>query len=47
MIDRPERIGFPIDEAIILLEQRNLKGFDNYYLKNFVELINNEMEIIV
>ncbi len=47
MIDRAERRGFPIDEAIILLEQRNLKGYDNYYLNQFVDFINKEMEIIV
>lgn len=47
MLDRPERRGYPIDEAIILLEQRNLKGCNNIYLKQFVEFISKEMEIIV
>jgi len=47
MIDRPERRGFPIDEAIILLEQRNLKGLNNRYLELFKEFINKEMEIII
>ena len=47
MIDRPERRGFPIDEAIILLEQRNLKGYYNCYLEKFKEFINKEMEIVV
>ena len=47
MIDRPERRGYPIDEAIILLEQRNLKGINNIYLPKFKEFINSEMEIIV
>ena len=47
MIDRPDRRGFSIDEAIILLEQRNLKGLTNSYLELFKEFIMKEMEIIV
>ena len=47
MIDRPERRGYPIDEAIILLEQRNLKGYLNHYLEKFKEFINKEMEIVI
>ena len=47
MIDRPERRGYPIDEALILLEQRNLKGYQNTYLESFKEFINKEMEIVV
>ena len=47
MIDRPDRRGFSIDEAIILLEQRNLKGIKNNYLDLFKEFVKNEMEIIV
>ena len=46
MLDRPERTGFPIDEAIVLLEHRNLKGIDNQYLPQFKEFINIEKEII-
>ena len=40
LIDRPERIGFAPDEALVLLEHRNLKSEYNRYLeifKNFVE----------
>ena len=47
MLDREERRGFPIDEAIILLEHRNLKNNNNIYLEQFKEFINKEMEIIV
>ena len=47
LIDRPDRRGFTIDEAILLLEQRNLKGIDNQYLELFKEFIKKEMEIIV
>ena len=40
LIDRPERIGFAPDEALVLLEHRNLKTEYNRYLeifRNFVE----------
>lgn len=47
MLDREERRGFPIDEAIVLLEHRNLKDCNNIYLEKFKEFINKEMEIIV
>lgn len=46
MLDRPERRGFPIDEALVLIEYRNLKGLDNQYLSKFKEFINIEKEII-
>lgn len=47
LLDRPERRGFPIDEAIVLLEHRNLKGFNNVYLETFKKFIEKEMEIVV
>ena len=47
MVDREERRGFPLDEAIVLLEFRNLKNSNNIYLNEFKEFINKEMEIIV
>jgi len=47
MVDREERRGFPLDEAIVLLEHRNLKEHKNIYLDQFKEFINKEMEIIV
>ena len=31
LLDRPERKGFKPDEALVLLEHRNLKGNDNIY----------------
>lgn len=40
LIDRPERIGFAPDEALVLIEHRNLKNEYNRYLeifRNFVE----------
>ena len=47
LLDRPERIAFPIEEALILLENRNLKNCNNYYLKEFKEFINIVKEIKV
>ena len=47
MLDRPERIGFPIDEAIVLLENRNLKGVTNKYFSEFKDFINIIKEIPV
>ena len=39
VLDRPERKGYPIDEAMNLLENRNLKGLNNRYLEQFKEFI--------
>lgn len=47
MTDREERRGFPLDEAIVLLEHRNMKENNNIYLEQFKEFINKEMEIVV
>ena len=40
LLDRPERIGFQPDEALVLLEHRNLKDVYNRYLGTFIEFIN-------
>lgn len=47
MLDREERRGFPLDEAIVLLEYRNLKGYHNVFLEKFKEFISIEKEIVV
>lgn len=39
VLDRIDRKGFPIDEALNLMENRNLKGQYNIYLKQFKEFI--------
>ncbi len=39
LLNRPERRGFPVDEALVLLEFRNMKGKDNVYLKKFKEFV--------
>lgn len=40
LLDRPERIGFQPDEALVLLEHRNLKDEYNRYLHTFIEFVN-------
>ena len=40
LLDRPERIGFKPDEALVLLQFRNLKGKDNKLIHQFVEFVN-------
>ena len=39
LIDRPERIGFAPDEALVLLEHRNLKSDYNRYLEIFRKFV--------
>lgn len=45
LIDRPERVGFAPDEALVLLEHRNLKSDYNRYLEVFRKFV-EEMEKI-
>lgn len=45
LLDRPERIGMKVDEALVLLEYRNLKEKDNRYLQVFKDFV-NRMEAI-
>ena len=40
LLDRPERIGFKSDEALVLLEHRNLKNEYNRYLNTFMDFVN-------
>lgn len=39
LIDRPERVGFNPDEAMVLLKHRNLKNEYNRYLEAFSEFV--------
>ena len=39
VLDRPERKGFPIDEALVLMEHRNLKGYHNRFIEQFKEFV--------
>ncbi len=45
LLDRPERIGLKADEALVLLEYRNLKGKENRYLEVFKDFV-NRMEAV-
>ena len=45
--DRPERKGFAVEDALTLLEHRNLKGKDNRYLSQFKEFITQMQEVYV
>ena len=40
LLDRPERIGFNPDEALVLLEHRNLKTEYNRFLEVFRDFVN-------
>lgn len=42
VLDRPERKGYAIDEAILLTEERILKGYNNRYVEKFKEFIQIE-----
>ena len=39
LLDRPERIGMEPDEALVLIEYRNLKDKYNRYLQSFIDFI--------
>lgn len=39
LLDRPERIGFDEEEALVLLQHRNLKDKDNKLLDKFVQFV--------
>ena len=46
LLDRPERIAFKVDEALVLLEYRNLKDKPNRYLEQFKDF-ENQMEAVL
>ena len=39
LLHRTERKGFPVDEALVLLEHRNMKDKNNVYLEKFKEFV--------
>lgn len=47
LLDRPERIGFKPDEALVLLEFRNLKDKYNRYLEQFKQFVYEMQEVYV
>lgn len=40
LIDRPERVGLNPDEAMVLIEYRNLKSEYNRYMESFKDFVN-------
>ncbi len=47
LLDRPERIAFKVDEALVLLEYRNLKDKNNRYLNQFKQFVTEMQEVLV
>ena len=47
VLDRPERIGFKADEALVLLQYRNLKDKKNHLIDQFVNFVNTLQRIDV
>ena len=47
ILDRPERIGFEAEEAIVLIEHRNLNGQYNRYLDSFKQFVKDIEEITI
>lgn len=45
LLDRPERVAFEPEEALVLLEYRNLKDVENRYLEEFKNFVTNMEEI--
>ena len=45
LLDRPERIAFKPDEALVLLEYRNLKDKNNQYIEEFKNFVMNMEEV--
>lgn len=45
LLNRPERIGLDPEEAIVLLEHRNLKDVYNRYIHTFIEYVNEMLQI--
>lgn len=46
LLSRPERIAFKVDEALVLLEYRNLKDKENIYLEEFKKFV-EKMEAVL
>ena len=47
LLDRPERIAFKVDEALVLLEYRNLKDKENQYLDEFKQFVDKMEAVLV
>ena len=47
LLDRPERMAFSVEDALVLLEYRNLKGKNNLYLEEFKQFVNRMEGVLV
>jgi hypothetical protein len=47
VLDRPERIGFKPDEALVLLQYRNFKNKNNQLVEPFINFVNTLQKIEV
>ena len=47
LLDRPERVAFKVDEALVLLEYRNLRDKENQYLPQFKEFVNGMEAVLI
>ena len=47
LLSRPERIAFKVDEALVLLEYRNLKDKENVYINQFKQFVDEMEEILI
>ena len=47
LLDRPERLGYNPEDALVLLEHRNLKNEYNRYMETFIEFVKFMEEIKV
>lgn len=45
LMHRPERRGFPVDEALVLLRERNLKDKNNVYMNQFIDFVEQMREV--
>lgn len=47
ILNRVEREAFPVDEALVVLQERNLKYIDNIYLQDFITFVNEIEKIYI
>lgn len=45
LLDRPERKGFDVEDAIVLIQHRNLKDYENKYIDQFIDFVNEIKKI--
>ena len=45
LLDRPERKGFDVEDALVLMQYRNLKDYENIYINEFIDFVNETKKI--